>query len=625
MIKRQIITIVFLVISFFSMHAQMGKADKLFARRSFVEAAEAYTKVAMKKPSKEVFEKLGDCYFYNNKMTRAAKWYEKALLKYPEAMDETVLFRYLQVLKSQKEYAKVDQWTATYNEIAENKIDETNTLDLVSRLSHSIIKNIAVKNVTANTKKSEFGATYYGDEVLIASPRIDGKVYSWNQQGYLDIFTTTVGEEGDLTNMQPFSPTINSDLHEANMTFTADGKTVYFTRNSKKKDENKVSHLKIYSASLNGGAWGNIQELPFCGDTFSVAHPALNEANDVLYFASDMEGTLGGFDLFRVAIKKDGTYGAPVNLGPTINTPQREQFPFISSIGDLYFTSDGLPGIGGLDIFKATPKDTTFNKPKNMGMPFNSSMDDFSFIMDEMAQTGYFSSNRLDGKGDDDVYAFYTESLTLYGKVKDKTSQEVIPEAMVVLYDGNGEVLDEMQVGEDGYYEFELAPNGSYGLKGTKDLYIPSATDFATDYKGDVEKDIFLEMETYEVVEPKIVVVDEKPQIVLNPIYFDFDKWNIRPDAAKELDEAVAILVKYPEMQIEIGSHTDRRGDATYNQQLSEKRAKSTMNYMISKGVNAGNMTYKGYGESQPKVTCGKDCTERDHDINRRSEFVLKR
>ncbi len=624
--KKYILSMVFIAISI-GLHAQsMSKADKLFERRSFVDAAEVYTKIATKKPSKEVYEKLGDCYFYNNKMEKAEVWYEKLMLKYPDQADATHVFRYVQVLKSQKKYSKVDEWTRKYNEISMTAdINPTNTLDLVERLSHSVIKNIAINNVESNTKSSDFGPSYYGDQVLVASPRKEGgKMYSWNQQGYLDLYATSVGENGDLSNMQPFSTAVNSDLHEANVTFTADGNTMYFTRNSKKKDKNKVSHLKIYRASKSGGTWGAIQELPFCGDTFSVAHPALNEANDKLYFASDMEGTLGGFDIFVVDINKDGTYGEPENLGSKINTPQREQFPFISSIGDLYLTSDGHPGLGGLDIFKATPSGDSFDKPKNMGMPFNSSMDDFSFIIDEMAQTGYFASNRMDGKGDDDIYSFYIESLTLYGKVKDKNSMEIIEGATVQLFDGQGKIIDEMDVGEDGYYEFTLEPDTEYAIKGSKKLYIPNSIDFQTDYKGDIEKDILLELETYVDAEPAIEIVDEIPQIVLNPIYFDFDKWNIRPDAARELDIAVDLLIKYPEMMVEIGSHTDFRGSDSYNLALSEKRAKSTRDYMVNKGVKSENLTYQGYGETRPRVQCGSKCTDSEHDLNRRSEFVLK-
>ncbi len=623
--KKYILSFIVLTFSFSIMAQSLSKANKLFKRRHYVEAAKLYTEIAAKKPSKEIFEKLGDSYFFNSKMKEASTWYGKLASEYPDEINATSVFRYIQTLKSLKQYEKIDDWTRKYNEISMTaKLDPTKTIDLVKKLSHSIIKNIGIVNLASNSKNSDFAPAFYNDKIIFASARKNNaKVYSWNQQPYLDLYTATVNNEHNTTNASSFSENLNSDLHEASVAFTNDGNTIYFTRNSKVKDERKVSHLKIYKAIKQNGIWTSITELPFSSNSYSVAHPTLNKDNTIMYFSSDMPGSRGSFDIYKVAIKPDGTFGKPKNLGKNINTKQREQFPFISENNDLYFASEGHPGLGGLDIFKSTLENGKFSKPKNLGIPFNSNMDDFSFIIKEKEQTGYFASNRLEGQGDDDIYSFYIESLVLFGKVIDKTTGELIPGADVTLFDANGKVLDTKNVGDKAYYEFNLDPNTSYSIKGTRDLYLPSTIDFETDYKGDLNKNILLELITYVDAEPKIEIVNKKPQIVLNPIYFDFNKWNIRPDAAKELDYVVAMMQKYPEMVIAIGSHTDSRGKASYNMILSSKRATSTLNYIISKGINPANISAQGYGESQPVNNCENHCTKQDHELNRRSEFVL--
>ena len=406
---------------------------------------------------------------------------------------------------------------------------------------------------------------------------------------------------------------------------------MYFTRNNyasgkKIRDKNKVTHLKIYKAQFVNNEWTNITELPFNSSDYSVEHPALSPDEKQLYFASDMPGAIGSFDLFVTDINADGTYGAPKNLGSKINTDQREQFPFVSSDNILYFASDGHFGMGGLDIFKSEISDEKFFTPINLSNVINSNLDDFAIVINETNEKGYFSSNREGGMGDDDIYRFTKEKTYLiHGLVQDKNSLEILPGSLVSLLDENNNLINEMVVGDDAKYSFDIENNKSYKIKGTLKLYVPSVVEFSSDAKGDINKNILLLIESYDDAEQNIVTDKGKTQIKINPIYFDFDKWNIRPDAAIELNNVVALMMKHSEMQLEIGAHTDARGSDAYNLKLSDKRAKSVLEYLIGKGISENKLKSVGYGETQPLNNCVEPnmCSEAEYSINRRCEFVL--
>lgn len=338
-----------------------------------------------------------------------------------------------------------------------------------------------------------------------------------------------------------------------------------------------------------------------------------------------MPGALGSFDIYEVDIlEKD--YGNPNNLGAPVNTIQREQFPFVSSNNTLYFASDGHFGFGGLDIFKSVISNKSYSNPVNLGKPINSNTDDFSFIINDKKETGFFASNRPGGMGDDDIYRISrVRRYFVSGKVQDKNSLNPLPGTLVTLFDDNRNAIADTIVGSDAKYKFEIFPNSSYNVRGTRKLYIPSNVAFNTNYEGNIDKDILLSLESYEDAEKDIVTENDKIQIKINPIYFDFDKWNIRPDAALELDNVVAIMKKYSDMVIEIGAHTDARGSDNYNLQLSHKRAASVRAYLVEQGIDNNNVKSVGYGEMQPLNKCVKEgiCSDEEYDINRRCEFVI--
>lgn len=609
----------------------LKRANSLFERRSYLKAAELFENEDPK--TQAIYEKLGDCYYFNNDMKQASFYYKTLISNYNEKVSPTYYYKYAQTLKGTNNFAEADIFLQKYYEANNVKpTEKIATVTFFDDLNKSIQRPYILQKTSINSPGSDFGPAFYENTIVFASTRNEHtQIYDWNNQPYLDLYQAEINNEGDLINATLFSEEINTKMHESNAVFTKDGKTMYFTRNNfiegkKGKDDQKISHLKIYKAQLIDGKWTNITELPFNGNNYSTEHPALSPDETQLYFASDMPGTIGSFDLFVVDIDANDNFGTPKNLGPTINTEFREQFPFISSNNTLYFASDGHFGMGGLDIFKSEINNEIFSKPLNLSNVINSNLDDFSFVINEEKETGYFSSNRAGGLGDDDIYYFTQLQLFhVQGLVQDKNSLALLPGAKVILHNQNNEIIAETNANAEAQYSFEIEKNKTYKLKATQKLYVPYEVSFTTDSKGNIDKNIQLFLERFEDVEEKIVVENDKPQIKIAPIYFDFNKWNIRKDAALELDNVVAIMKKYPSMEIEIGAHTDFRGKEDYNLMLSEKRAQSVREYLVSQGVANDNVKSVGYGETQPINNCTKPgiCSKEAYSLNRRCEFVI--
>jgi len=423
---------------------------------------------------------------------------------------------------------------------------------------------------------------------------------------------------------------VNTKYHEAGVAVTKDLKTIYFTANNfyEKKyltDSSGVNNLQMFRASLDiDGKWTEKEKLPFNHVEYSIGHPALNHDDTKLYFVSDMPGGYGGPDIYVVDINEDGSFGAIRNLGPRINTKGREMFPYIGKDNILYFSSDGHDGYGNLDIYASKIFDNTVSKPLNLGEPVNSVMDDFSYIIDDEKDRGFFSSNRDEGKGDDDIYSFLADpglhihcgqAITVY--VRSEASGEPVPGATIELRDAEEKVMETVNAGADGSYTFaNTLCDTPYVVFATNKGFLSAEKAVRT--ANDIDQAALA------------VNLDLPQQFVsnkvnINTIYFDFDKYNIRKDAAKELDKVVQVMNEYPELLIEAGSHTDSRGKDKYNQKLSERRAKATVDYIVSKGIDASRITYEGYGETQLVNECsnGVKCSEEQHQLNRRTEFKI--
>lgn len=610
-----------IVVNVFGQKASLKKANQLFEAKAYVEAAQMYVQL---KPSQEMLKNLGDCYYYNSNMHDAVKIYSQLQGIHKAEIDKEVVFRYAHALKAINNYDKADQVFKTYYGY------EVNTQKFIENLREHSSYQYELTSINKEAHSGDFGLSFFGDKVVFASTRNQANpIYTWNSKPYLDLYTAEINTEGFLENIIPFSDEINTDTHESSAVFTKDGKTMYFNRTSDnrvKVGDEEFASVRLFRAELVDEKWTNITELPFSSDSYSVQHPALNANETKLYFASDMPGTLGSMDIFYVDLLEDGDFGFPINLGENINTAHREQFPFLSSENNLYFASDGHEGFGGLDLFMSQQNiDGIYALPTNLGETINSGYDDFSYVLNQENTSGYFSSNR---KGSDNIYSFkrnyLSKKFTIEGIVKDLNTKTLLPGTTVTLYDEAQRLVAQVVVDANAKYTFATQPNTKYRLEAVKDLYIPFEEEIITDEEGRIFRDIELLLESYEDAED---IINKKEDgltyIQLENIYFEFNKWEILPEAEEVLDVLVRMMKKYPKTEVELQAHTDSRASELYNLNLSNKRAQSAAEYVISKGIDKNRLKWKGYGKGKQLVRCADNCTEEEHAINRRCEFVI--
>ncbi len=636
-IKALLIITLFSIGTIYSQIGKQARADKKYDNYAYIDAIEVYEKVAEKgHKSVDLFEKLGNSYYFNGEYDKAEKWYSE-LFAMTEDVPAEYYFRYSQSLKSIGNYKKADEYQLKFYQKTNDKAGEEmlrnrNYLDELRKNSDRYV----VENAGINTEFSDYGSMFKGADVIFTSARktkdVFQKKHSWTGQYFTKLYTAKVADDGKLSDAQEFAKELDSKFHEATPVFTKDGNTVYFTRNNynegkKGKSDDKVNKLKIYKATLKDGKWEDIKELPFNNDNYSVAHPALSADEKTLFFSSDMPGTLGASDIFKVAINGDGTFGTPENLGSGINSPLRETFPYVTDKNVLYFSSDDHLGIGGLDVFEAKMnKDGSYTSVRNVGAPINSPKDDFGYIVNTKTHVGYFTSNRDGGVGSDDIYKFkenVCEQL-LRGTITDMQTALALPGAKVSLFDANMELIKAVEADDKGDYAFEenIECDKKYYVRAEKADYETKEINVSVPLKsGETRGDIALEKR----VMPIENGTDLAKIFDISIIYFDLDKWNIRPDAAVDLEKIIAVMEKYPKMKVDIRSHTDSRQTHKYNERLSDRRAKSTLEYMVKNGIDRSRLTAKGFGETQLINGCsdGVNCSEAEHQKNRRSEFIV--
>ncbi|WP_230381578.1 OmpA family protein, partial [Myroides albus] len=540
------------------------------------------------------------------------------------------------------DYESADKYLAEFAGIEQSDsrgklfiADKDTYLDQIN----ATIKRYEVKPLPINSQYSDYGSALLDNKLVFTSARDtestrEGKRHKWTNEAFTSLYFTEVNEKGEFSEPELFDKSVKTKVNEASAVFTKDGQTMYFTRNNFKKGK-KVHNqqysilLKLYKANrLSDGTWSEAVELPFNSDDFNTAHPALSPDEKLLYFVSDRKGGLGESDLFKVAINDDGSFGEPVNLGSQINTEGRETFPFVSDDNFLYFSSDGRPGLGGLDIYKAKINvDGSFSKLVNVGAPINSPGDDFAFFINDKNRKGFISSNREAGMGGDDIYFFQVVDCKqqITGKVFDNSTTFVIPTASVVLFDNNYKELGQYNVDDNGGYITESLPcNFKFRLKASAQGYQTSEVSTVLGREFDAFNEVNIGLDP--IVEKIEKDDDLFKKLKLEPIYFDFDKSNIRPDAAIELAKVVEVLQMYPQLKIDVRSHTDSRGNDAYNLKLSDRRAKSTISWMVKQGIQSDRISGKGYGESQLVNKCKNHvpCSKAQHQENRRSEFIIK-
>ncbi|PIX09605.1 MAG: cell envelope biogenesis protein OmpA [Flavobacteriaceae bacterium CG_4_8_14_3_um_filter_34_10] len=624
---KNLYTIVFLLVASTSLTFAQNKntktADTHFDRFEYVKAAEAYQNVIKRgKADEYVYTRLADSYYLINETKKAETFYKRVSTR-PKVASETI-YNYAQTLKAN---GKFDESNAMMQKFAQmspkdsRAIDFKNNPSYIPQILEGKPKFTATLMSDLNSKFSDFGVRKAGNKIYFSSARnTTRKNYGRNQEPYLDIYEATY-TNGKVTNIQTIKGEVNTKYHEGIVTISPDGKRLYFDRNDfyngkYKKDEDGVNQLNIYYAELVDGQWKDIKPVPFNNTEYSVGHPALSPNGNTLYFVSDMPGGIGDSDIYKVSISPTGAFGTPVNLGKGINTEGKEAFPFLGDNGTLYFSSNGHLGLGGLDVFYATKSGDGFGEVKNLGLPINSSSDDFSFSMDDASQEGFVSSNRGGGKeaATDNVY--HVKELcvsTIHSIVMDANDNRPLGGATVTLYDANLNRLTSKTTGADGKTAFEVECNNNITVQAAIDGYESNATKVST-----ADKNVTAQLMLRPIEE---LIVEDK--VVLNPILFDYDKHNIKPMAALELDKLVQLMKKSATMVIKVQSHTDTQGTDEYNKQLSNRRAQATVQYVISKGIDGSRISGEGFGESKPAVNCGDNCTETQHQQNRRSEFII--
>lgn len=623
----------------YAQKAKVAKADKQYDRYGYVDAIATYERVALKGYKDEkMFQNLGNAYYFNAELEKAEKWYEE-LFAMNKDQEAEYCYRYSQCLKAIGDYGQADKMLAEFNKKSGNdkraqlSANHKNYLEEIKANSG----RFDIADAGINSEYSDYGSSFSGNKLVFASARDTGefskKVFKWTNQSFTNLYSSEEKSDGKLDEPKHFGNIINSKFHESTPVFTKDGSTMYFTRNNfldgkKGKDNKRITLLKIYKATLVDGQWKSITELPFNSDQYSVANPALSNDDKTLYFASDMPGTFGQSDLFKVTVNGDGTYSTPENLGIKINTEGRETFPFISDENELYFASDARPGLGGLDVYVAQlAKDNSINDIQNVGVPINGVNDDFAFFIDSKSRNGFFTSNRTGGKGYDDIYKFTeTRKLaceqSLTGTITNKETSKILPGTKLSLFDEKFQLLKEGISDTEGNYSFEVLCGKTYFVRAEKQEF-PSKEGTINIAKTSGKSELNLALE--QRIKPIGIGTDLAKTLGIQMIYFDLDKSLIRKDAAFELAKVLAVMQEYPKMKIDFRSHTDSRQTAQYNEALSDRRAKSTMAWLIKNGIEASRLTAKGYGEFQLINKCadGVACTEAEHQANRRNEFII--
>lgn len=633
--KRLLSLLTILLVIQLSVPAQIRKANRLFARYDYANAIPFYKKVIdkNKKHKIEAMQRLADSYRLTSNFTEAASWYGK-VVENPGVNPDNYYY-YGQALRS-----------TGNSKLALEQFKKFVTLkpgDPRGNIYVSIIeetdrwKSLPDKFNVANAEKlnsvnSEFSPVFYKAGIMFTSDRLNSgdfdKTYGWTGASYLNIFYADARIQSDTTyafsDPRLFSAAINEPFHDGPASFNKDGSLIFFTRAIKSRGELDstrfyTNRLKMFSSRYDGNKWGETVPFPYNSENYSVGHSALTSDGNTLYFVSDMPGGSGGTDLYLSKREKEN-WSKPINLGSALNTVGNEVFPVLNNDSVLYYSSDGLPGLGSLDVFRTTITNSGFSQPENLRAPLNSPADDFGILFNPEETAGLFSSNREGGKGEDDLYIFraISDSLLFAGFVKDKETMLPLAGATVFALNSRTNMVKVVKTDARGYYSTYVKIGDNLNVKSMSHGFAPDMLSLGI--KG--------EPRAKQVLAPRDLLLSRykvDQLFSLENIYYDFDKWNIRDDASAELDKVIAFLAENPPLEVELGSHTDSRGSFDYNNKLSERRAESAVNYIVSGGIAKSRITAKGYGEYNLVNNCkdGVECTPADHQANRRTVIKI--
>ena len=597
----------------------MATADKAYDRLAYKKAACSYEKVMQNSNDRETALKLADSYRRQNKWHEAANWY--AFAERISPLDAQRSKHYGQVLMSLQ---RTDEAMAYLDRSGPDDPVIAQML-AAGRERASYFKDsslYSVRPLTLEGISGAFSATFHQNGIVFAGERPPGTSMAnpWNGMSFLDLYHTSRTPAGAWSRPTELKGGVNGRFHEGPVVFSADGRTMYFTRSDYykfrlNKDGSSISHLKLFRAELNDGEWGNIHQFAHNGEDFSTGHAALSNDGNTLYFISDRPGGLGGTDLYFCTRTSEG-WSDPINLGGVLNTSANEMFPTVH--GDtLLFSSTGHGGLGGLDVFRTWRENGEWVKPQNMNYPLNSSFDDFALVWEKDGRSGFISSDRT---GHDMIHSITQNDpvLTLKGRCIDYNTSVPIPQVLVKVM--NKATRESRIVTTDlaGEFIMDLLPGQELELQTTKDGWLNETVDLSTIGQRTSK--------TYDMDVALIPIEMDRP-IVVNNIYYDYDKWDIRSDAAIELMKLARLFNDNPEYHFELSSHTDSRASDTYNLLLSEARAKSAVDFLVRQGVDPTRLKAKGHGESRLVNHCKDNvqCSEELHQQNRRTEFRIMR
>ncbi len=614
------------------------RADRFYTEYQYAKAVPLYIQLADKKtPRTHDLERLADSYAKMNHYEEAENWYARVIQDAQSSADNYLA--YAGVLKQNARYAEAKKALQEYASKSGNSVAteiagcDSAIVWMANPTTHKIKNEAGI-----NTERAEFSAfPIQGKVHYTAEPESSSATnnYGWTGNSFLRIYSADGGAGTDLKSASISAENFNTEnYHVGPVSSDATGNTLYVTRTypgkdgeidvvEKRKYRTHNLELYIYKKEANG----NWTETPFAYNNvkeYSVGHASLSANGNTLYFASNMPGGQGGTDIWYSEKQGDGSWGTPKNAGATINTAQDELFPSIAPNGTLYYSSNGLAGMGGLDVFSSEGARSQWNKAKNLQYPLNSAGDDFAFISTgatEQSMSGYLSSNRKNGKGNDDIYSFnYVKPkiiLALKGMTYNKETKEILPATSVTLFSEGRTIIGKQSTKQDGMFFFELDKDSDYKVLGQKEKFHNDSALVST--KRITKSDTLL-ASLY--LEP---LFDIAKRWVLENIHYNFDKHNIRKDAAEILNELVQIMRDNPTLKIELSSHTDSRGSHAYNESLSQRRAQSAVNYLVTRGIARDRMVAQGYGERRLLNRCsdGVACSIAEHQANRRTEVEV--
>ncbi len=642
----KLILTVFTVVLLFSCSKKGKIADARLAylKKEYAFSGEIYRRVysssKLKDEKVEASYKAAECYRLMNDMKNAESWYRKAIKVDPKNTDAQ-----LNLAKSLKNTQKFEEAIVEFNNYLKIESGQRIVVARLTKGCENALKwknektRYNVENVKAlNTRWEDFAPQFFKkDQIFITSDRekgVSNNVYGWTGNSYTDLYRVNYKvDKRNPNNISYQMPVLvdkdklNGKLNDGVVCFDSKFSTIYITKCN--YDNNlKGKSCRLFSSNLSGSDWSDPVPLSFSSDSFNCGQPSLTKDGQTLYFSSDMPGSIGGKDIWMVTYSKKGrSWSDPVNLGPGINTEDDEMYPFIHEDGTLYFASAGHVGLGGLDIFMSTGSGTDWSDPINMRSPINSHGDDFAIILSKDKESGYFSSNRDGGRGQDDIYRFSMNPLifNLSGVVRNEKTKAVLRNAVVTITNSNDTGKITFKTDEVGSYKLRLKSKTDYDLFAAKPMFYDSKL------MSQTTKGLLVSTDLVQDFELRPIILET---IIVRGILYDLDKADIRPDAALILDSLVYNLNKYPMVRIELGSHTDCRADSLYNMGLSQRRADSAVAYLISHGVDSARIVAKGYGENDLEVkecSCegpnekeqGLRCTEEQHQLNRRTTVKI--